>query len=114
MIHVTPYEAQIYAIRPGVDRLTAANAAAFKAQVIAQIDGGASQVIIDFQQVAFVDSSGLGALVGVLKKMGHKGELMIAGLHRDVAQMFHICRMDSVFAIYPDVATAVQSMDAQL
>jgi anti-sigma B factor antagonist len=114
MIHTTPYDPDITAIRPGVDRLTAVNAKTFKDEVIALINNGASQLIVDFQEVTFVDSSGLGALVGVLKKVGHRGELTVSGLNADVAQMFKICRMDRVFTIYADVKSAAQSMSERL
>jgi anti-sigma B factor antagonist len=49
-------------------------------------------------------------LVGVLKKIGHRGDLVVSGLNSDVQQMFRICRMDRVFTVYSDVNTAVQTM----
>jgi anti-sigma B factor antagonist len=82
----------------------------FKDEVADVINGGANRVVIDFKNVSFLDSSGLGALVGVLKKIGHRGELVVSGLNNDVQQMFRICRMDRVFKVYVDVDSAVQSM----
>jgi anti-sigma B factor antagonist len=110
MIHTTFYDPNITVVRPGVERLTAINAKAFKEDVADLINGGATQLIIDFRDVAFLDSSGLGALVGVLKKIGHRGDLVVSGLNSDVQQMFRICRMDRVFKVYSDVDTAVQTM----
>jgi anti-sigma B factor antagonist len=60
--------------------------------------------------VSFVDSSGLGALVGVLKRIGNRGELVVSGLNDDVAQLFQICRMDRVFKSYATTDAAVQAM----
>ncbi|SFR38762.1 anti-sigma B factor antagonist [Yoonia tamlensis] len=110
MIHTAKHDSDITVIRPGVDRLTAVNAKAFKDEVTALINDGASQLIVDFQDVTFLDSSGLGALVGVLKKIGHRGDLAVAGLTTDVAQMFKICRMDRVFTTYANVDAALQKM----
>lgn len=110
MIHTTSHQTDIIVVRPGVDRLTALNAKTFKDEVVDLIEGGASQLVIDFSEVSFLDSSGLGALVGVLKRIGVRGELLVCGLNQDVAQMFKICRMDSVFSLYPDVNAAVQSI----
>jgi anti-sigma B factor antagonist len=110
MIHTTLHEPDITVVRPGVERLTALNAKAFKDEIVALVSGGASQLILDFSSVSFLDSSGLGALVGVLKKIGVHGELAVCGLHPDVAQMFKICRMDRVFNIYVDVNVAVHAM----
>lgn len=110
MIHTTLHQTNIIVVRPGVDRLTALNAKTFKDEVVDVVDGGASQLVIDFNEVSFLDSSGLGALVGVLKRIGMRGELSVCGLNQDVAQMFKICRMDRVFTIYPDLNAAVQSI----
>lgn len=110
MIHTTLHEPDITVIRPGVQRLTAQNAKAFKDEVVDLINDGSGQLVIDFQEVSFLDSSGLGALVGILKKVGHRGEVVVCGLNSDVEQMFRICRMDRVFNIYPDVKLAIQTM----
>lgn len=110
MIHTTQHDPDITVVRPGLERLTAANATGFKGEIIGLIDQGHSQIVVDFSAVSFVDSSGLGALVGVLKKMGHRGDLLVCGLNEDVNQMFRICRMDRVFPIHRDVEAAIQSL----
>jgi anti-sigma B factor antagonist len=107
---MTLHENNITVIRPGTPRLTAQNAKMFKDEVTAMIDAGSNQLVIDFQEVAFLDSSGLGALVGVLKKIGNRGEVIICGLSSEVEQMFRICRMDRVFNIYANEKTALQTM----
>lgn len=114
MIHTTTHNMGITAIRPGVDRLTAANAKTFKEDVTQLIDSGSAQLVVDFSDVTFVDSSGLGALVGVLKKIGHRGDLAVCGLNSDVAQMFKICRMDQVFKTFRSVDVAVEKMAENL
>ncbi|MEP5631232.1 MAG: STAS domain-containing protein [Tateyamaria sp.] len=110
MIHTKIVETNITVIGPGVKRLTALNAKTFKDEVAALINGGATQIVIDFQEVNFLDSSGLGALVGVLKKIGHRGDLVVAGLNSDVQQMFRICRMDRVFTVYSNAEEALRMM----
>ena len=105
---------EITVVKPGVARLTAANAKAFKDETLTLINNGASQIVVDFSDVTFIDSSGLGALVGVLKKIGNRGEINVAGLSNEVELMFRICRMDSVFSIYGDVETAVQALAENL
>ena len=108
MIHTTFHEPNVVVVRPGVDRLTSVNAKAFKDELSALFETGMTQIIIDFTKVTFLDSSGLGALVGILKKLGFRGELTICGLSTDVAHMFKISRMDKVFSIQPDVPAALQ------
>lgn len=111
MIHTTSHEGGITVVRPGVERLTAVNAGAFKAEVCALIDAGSSQLVVDFNEVSFLDSSGLGALVGILKKVGHRGEVAICGLDEDLEHMFKISRMDRVFTSFNDAATAVTALN---
>ena len=60
-------------VEPGTERLTAANATQFKEDVVACIDAGENMLVIDLSQTGFVDSSGIGALVGVLKRLGNRG-----------------------------------------
>jgi anti-sigma B factor antagonist len=110
MIHTTEHEPDFTVVRPGTQRLTAQNAKTFKDEVVDLIGDGASRLVIDFEDVSFLDSSGLGALVGVLKKIGHRGEVVVCGLNKEVEQMFRICRMDRVFNIYPNVKLAIQTL----
>ena len=110
MIYITKHDRGIVAVRPGAERLTAFNAKTFKEEVVALIDDGVTHLVIDFKDVTFLDSYGLGALAGVLKKIGHRGDIVICGLNADVSQMFRICRMDRVFKICRDVDIAIQTM----
>lgn len=97
-------------VRPGSERLTAANAKTFKAEIFALIDAGHDRLVIDFGEVIFVDSSGLGAMVGLLKKVGNRGEIVVCGLSGTVTQMFSITRMDRVFESYHDADDAIQAL----
>jgi anti-sigma B factor antagonist len=110
MIHTTQHDPDITVIRPGVQRLTAQNAKTFKDEVVNLINEGAALLVMDFEEVSFLDSSGLGALVGILKKVGHRGEVVVCGLSTEVEQMFRICRMDRVFNTYPNVKMAIQTL----
>jgi anti-sigma B factor antagonist len=57
--------------------------------------------VINMQQVEFMDSSGLGVLVEVLKcSRRYGGQLKLVGLGRSVRNIFEISRLDSVFQIY--------------
>ncbi|QPM92257.1 STAS domain-containing protein [Pseudooceanicola algae] len=110
MIHSTPHSHDITVVRPGVERLTAINAKTFKEEVGALVEAGAGRLVIDFKETTFLDSSGLGALTGVLKKIGHRGDLVVCGLSAEVEQLFRICRMDRVFTVYRDEASAIQAL----
>lgn len=98
-------------INPTPDRLTAVNATEFKEAAIALFEAGNTRLIIDFSEITFVDSSGLGALIGVLKRVGNRGEILVCGLSDSLKQMFRITRMDRVFTAYPDRSAAIKALE---
>ncbi|MCZ0961855.1 STAS domain-containing protein [Paracoccus benzoatiresistens] len=111
MIHSQVQSNGICVIRPEGDRLTALGANAFRQEASQLIDDGSNRIIIDLSQVRFVDSSGLGAIVGLLKKVGNRGEVVVCGLSDAVRQMFRVTRMERVFQIFPDPAAASAALD---
>ena len=88
-------------------RIDAAAAVGFKEQVRQMIAGHAGRVVIDMTKVEFLDSSGLGALVAIMKLLGGKRRLELAGSGTIVRKVFALTRMDSVFVLHDDVAAAL-------
>lgn len=81
-------------------RLDAAQAIGFKENVRAIADDGADYILLDMSNVEFMDSSGLGALVSVLKYMGVEKKFEITGLTQVVEKVFKLTRMDEVFCVH--------------
>lgn len=88
-------------------RLDAAQAVRFKEAVREVTGAGANRVILDLSNVAFMDSSGLGAVVNMLKVMGKDRKLELAGMTPTVAKVFSLTRMDKVFTIHASVDDAL-------
>ena len=80
-------------------RLDAASAGAVKSGLRDLIDGGEDHIVIDFRHVQFMDSSGLGALVGCLKYMGASGKLELACPGDAVMKVLRLTRMDRIFTV---------------
>ena len=59
-------------------------------------------VLLDLSEVAFLDSSGLGAVVAARKILGKRHHLALAGLQPAVEKVLRLTHMDRVFPIYPD------------
>ncbi len=60
-------------------------------------------LVLDLHGVAFVDSSGLGALLGIKKQQERAGgRLLLTRLSAPVARIIEITRMDRVFEIAGD------------
>ena len=62
---------------------------------------------IDMAAIDFIDSSGLGSLVGGLKGIAkEKGEIRIAGLSPEVRTIFESAQSHLIFDIYENIETA--------
>lgn len=88
-------------------RLDAAVAVRFKDQMRELTGATTTRVILDLSQVDFLDSSGLGAVVGAMKQLGDERRLDLAALTPMVDKVFRMTRMDTVFRIFPDRTTAL-------
>jgi len=100
-------QSDVNVIKVAETRIDAASAVRFKDEMRAKTEEGPQRVVLDLSNVAFVDSSGLGAIVASMKQMGDKHRLELASLNHDVAKVFRLTRMDSIFAIHADVAAAL-------
>jgi anti-sigma B factor antagonist len=100
-------QGEIMVLHVGETRLDAARAPALREELLRLIDAGHSQIVLDLSATDFLDSSGLGALVSAVKRMGSKGTFAIAGANGAVARLFTLTRMDRVFALHPSVDAAV-------
>ena len=88
-------------IRVDEARIDAAVAIEFKEAVRNAARCGDDPVILDLSQVTFLDSSGLGAVVAVMKLLAPARALELAALTPAVTRVFRLTRMDSVFTIHP-------------
>lgn len=78
-----------------------------KEELISVIQGGCSHVIIDMENVGFIDSSGLGVLVSALRRVREKdGSVRIVCTRDSVLKIFRITGLDKVFPIFADAAQA--------
>lgn len=82
------------------NRIDSAVAIRFKDAVRGAARDGPKRVILDLQEVRFVDSSGLGAIVAVMKLLAPEQRLELAALSPDVEKVFRLTRMDTVFEIH--------------
>ena len=68
----------------------------------------AKTVIVDLSAATYMDSTGLGVLIGSLKHARELGgDVKLAGLLPRVRRVFSITKIDKVFDIYPSVEEAL-------
>ncbi len=76
------------------------------------VDQGVSQVIVDLQEVPFIDSSGLAALVSGLKTLGGEASnLKLAAPQSQARLLFELTMFDRVFDIHDTVDKALKSLE---
>ncbi len=89
-------------------RIDAASAIQFKDQMRALTADAPNRIILDLEQVDFVDSSGLGAIVAAMKQLAPNQTMELAALSPMVGKVFRLTRMDTVFTIHETTAAAAK------
>ncbi len=92
------------------ERVDAHNSGELKQLFLDMMEQGEINIIVDLQQVHFIDSSGLGALLSGYKNAEAKsGKLVLTRLQSQVGSMFELTRLNRVFEIYvnPDEASGI-------
>ena len=90
-------------------RIDAAVAIQFKDAMRELAGTAAGRVTLDLGKVRFIDSSGLGAIVWVLKFLSPARELVLANLTPNVERVFKLTRMNEVFRILPTAPDAANA-----
>jgi anti-sigma B factor antagonist len=91
-------------------RLGADKAVAFKDAVGRHLAAGPVSLVLDLSKVEFIDSSGLGAILSILKRMPKGCELILCGTTDPVTSMFKLTRLDRVFTMKKTVDEAVSAL----
>jgi anti-sigma B factor antagonist len=72
---------------------------------------GIRHFVLDLHKVGFIDSTGLGILISLMRQQRERGcELRLTGLQDEVRAIFEITRLFRVFDITSDVQTAVNDL----
>jgi anti-sigma B factor antagonist len=100
----------VIALSGEVDLYTAPE---FKEQLLDVIGKGAKDVVVDFTDTTFIDSTTLGVLVGGVKRLRtSEGQLTLVCSDRNITKIFEITGLDRVFTIHPtreEALTAIGS-----
>ncbi|NEO33678.1 MAG: STAS domain-containing protein [Symploca sp. SIO3C6] len=90
--------------------LDAFSEATFRKVVGKNIDDGPKNIILDLSKIDFVDSSGLGALVQLVKRAQNaEGSLQIVTNPR-VTQTVKLVRLEKFLSLQPSVDVAIESI----
>jgi anti-sigma B factor antagonist len=92
-------------------RLDATSSANVKAALKDLVEKGQLKIIVDLQEVPFIDSSGLAALVSGLRTARERGgNIILSRVQTQAQTVFRLTMLDRVFAIHPTPEAAYQSL----
>ena len=81
-------------------QLIVGNRQELKQKVLEHLEAGDRKFVIDFSDTGYIDSSGLGVLVSLSKKIREQGgELRLSSLNEDLRTLFELTKLDTLFRI---------------
>lgn len=92
------------------DRLEADTVQEFRDTMLQLASKGKIKIVLDLGKVSFIDSSGLGCCVSVLRQFRQNdGDIKLACIMDSIRPLIEIVRLHRVFDIYDSVEEAVRS-----
>lgn len=74
------------------------------------LDTGAAKILVDFEQVSFIDSSGLAVLIELVNRLQEvKGKLNLCNVNRKIKGIFEITKIHKMMDIFESRETALSS-----
>ncbi|MFH1359441.1 MAG: STAS domain-containing protein [Candidatus Omnitrophota bacterium] len=66
------------------------------------IKDNATKIIVDFQNVSYIDSSGLATLIEMMQRLKkHQGSMHLVRMADKIRNLFEVTKLDKLFKIYP-------------
>jgi anti-anti-sigma factor len=88
----------------------------FKAHVLRHVSAGRHRVVLDLSTVTFIDSTAIGALVGVMVRFQRVGEMPLAVVcsedNRRLLRIFDVAGVAGVVTLHPSREEAVRELAA--
>ena len=95
----------VLAVKGEVDVYTAPR---LREKLVELVTQGKHRIVVDLEGVEFLDSTGLGVLVGGLKRVrSHNGDLGLVCTQHRILKVFEITGLTKVFSIHDTVDDAV-------
>ncbi len=99
----------VYRLRGSLDFETAPS---LRAALLEAADQGKHDIVVDLSHLEFLDSSGLGALIGAHKRaLEHGGRLRLIISAGTIARLLTITGLMDVLAVYPSIEAALEDRD---
>ncbi|MEW2352426.1 STAS domain-containing protein [Spirillospora sp. NPDC029432] len=77
------------------------------------IDTGAAHLVVDLGEVTFLDSTGLGVLVGIYHRLrARDGSMSFVGVNDRVRRVFHVTQLTKIFVLHHSLEDAIAAHEA--
>lgn len=104
-------EENVLIIKPITKNIDSAVSANFKGKVLDLVNKENNHVVLLLSEVDFIDSSGLGSLISILKTLTNNNRaLAMCGIKPQILNLFSVTRLNRVFRIYPNEKEAIQAL----
>lgn len=98
-------QSKIFALRGTLDMATSPS---LRSKLLEATDAGKEDLIVDLTRVEYIDSTGLGSLIGAQRRaQEHNGRLRLVMKEGPLSRLFNITGLVHVFGIYPTVDDAL-------
>jgi len=102
----------IQVVRPQ-GRLDSGTGPAFEKDLLANIEGGARRLLLDFSELQYISSAGLRIVLLAAKRMKSSGgRLALCSLNRQITEVFEISGFNAIVDILPSYDDAVARLSA--
>lgn len=96
-------EGDVLSVEVDSKTLDVTNVIEFKEQVVPHLDAGLRVVSLDLSAVDFLDSSGIGGLLSIQKRLGSEADpLLLKGVNADMRTVLELLRLSRVFQVVDD------------
>ena len=85
----------------------------FIKKICEQININHKVIIFDLSKVEFMDSSGLGTLLALLKSLQTKTKLLFCGAGDNIKNQLKLTNLDKILNIYKDLNSAIRASDIE-
>ena len=113
-IQTEEYVSKITTLSP-VGRLDSFSAPQLRAKIVAMIEAGHNQIVLDLRQIEFMDSAGIAVLVNTLKRTRQVGgdTILVTPTDDSTMRMFRLTQFDKIFDMYDTPSEAVSHFGTQ-
>lgn len=103
-----PSASRTWTVLPLTGDVDLASAPALRQQLSDLTETSPAFLVVDLSGLEFIDSTGLGVLVGTLRRLrATGGDVRLAAARAGIARVFSVTGLDRVFSLYPTVEDAM-------